>query len=373
MNLVFFGLSISSSWGNGHAATYRSLLAALHRRGHRVQFFERDVEWYASNRDLPQPAFAQLHLYQHWAGARRQAVAAGLAADAAIVGSYFPDAVSLIDALLDGGARVCFYDIDTPVTLAALAADDCAYLRARQIPGLAAYFSFTGGPVLAELERRWGARRALPLYCSVDTQPLSARRPAAGRPAVDLSYLGTFAPDRQLKFRRLLLEPAHRLPRRRFHVAGPLFPSPESWPVNVAYTFHLPPDRHSDFYGGSRFTLNLTRQAMVEAGYSPSVRLFEAAARGAPILTDRWPGLEEFFAPGEEILAVDDAVDVIDILTGLSPAEARALGDAARDRVCRCHSSDVRAAQLESYLGPADSSPSPAPHALTAASIESRR
>lgn len=350
MRLVFFGLSLTSSWGNGHATTYRGLLSGLQRRGHEVTFFEKDADWYARHRDLPQPPQARLQLYQHWAEIRPAALRAAGEADAVIVGSYFPDAIPLLDDLLARGtALTCFYDIDTPVTLAELRTGRCRYLRADQIAALDLYLSFTGGPVLEELQRLWQARCVRPLYCACDeSEYRRAQRPL--RPPVALSFLGTYAADRQAKFERLLLEPARRSPGQQFHVAGSMYPQPELWPANVEYQSHLAPGRHAEFYAASRFTLNLTRQAMVEAGYSPSIRLFEAAAAATPIISDPWPGLAGFLEPGREILLASSSSETQAILDNITVAEAAALGRAAQEHVLATHTCGQRAQELETYL-----------------------
>lgn len=350
MQIVFFGLSLTSSWGNGHATTYRGLLRGLRRRGHDLVFFEHDQEWYAAHRDLPNPEHVQLRLYSEWSAIRTVALRTARAADAVIIGSYFPDAIPLFDDLLGHTrAPVCFYDIDTPITLRQLGKGGCPYVRADQIPAFDLYLSFTGGPILRELSSIWRARRVQPLYCACDESDYSgARRPS--HPPVALSYMGTFAPDRQAKFQRLMLEPARRLPHLAFQVAGPLYPQTQSWPGNLGYRSHLAPGGHASFYAASRFTLNLTRQAMVEAGFSPSVRLFEAAASGTPILSDPWPGLDNFFHPGEDIVVVADTASLIHCLQHLSDAEAAALGAAAQANVLSAHTSLHRAMTLERYL-----------------------
>lgn len=350
MELVVFGLSISSSWGNGHATTYRGLARGLRGLGHRVRFFERDVEWYAGHRDLPRPADAELTLYPDWPSIRPAALAAAAAADAVIVGSYCPDAIAACEALLGRpGPLVCFYDIDTPITLEALRQGRCAYLRADLIPAFDLYLSFTGGPVLQELRQTWKARRVRPLYCACDESAYRrARRTAA--PPFALSFLGTFAPDRQRKLLRYLFAPARRLPKERFWLAGSMYPEVSDWPGNLRHDFHLAPAAHPAFYASSRFTLNLTRQAMVETGFSPSVRLFEAAAAGTPIITDPWPGLEQFFHAGREILVAGDTEDVVHALTHLSRRESAALGRAAQARVLEAHTCQRRAAELAGYL-----------------------
>jgi spore maturation protein CgeB len=360
MRLTFFGLSITSSWGNGHATTYRGLVRGLHRLGHRLDFWERDVEWYAHHRDLPRPPHVNLHLYSDWNEVRSQALAIARESDAVIVGSYFPDATRVLDDLLGhAGPLICFYDIDTPITLEQLRHGACPYLRADQIPACDLYLSFTGGPVLEELQRGWGARLVRALYCACDESSYrSVRRPQA--PKYALTFLGTFAPDRQAKVERLLLRPAQRLPEARFRIAGAMYPDVHLWPVNCRYDPHLPPGHHPAFYADSRFTLNLTRQAMVESGYSPSVRLFEAAAAATPIVTDPWPGLREFFAAGSEILVASDGQEIERILTGISLAEAARLGRAAQERVLAAHTCDQRAFELQTYLQQAGCPAAPA-------------
>lgn len=351
MKLVVYGLSITSSWGNGHATTYRALLRALARRGHRVHFIEKDVEWYRSHRDLPAPQFCTVQLYEFWEADAPALLAASSDADAVLIGSYFPDATAASRALFSSArCPVLFYDIDTPITLAALRAEGrIAYLDTADIPRYAAYLSFTGGPVLEELVQRFGARKALPFFCSVDPE---LYRPTPPRPEfqADLSYLGTYAADRQPKLMRLLDAPAALLPQSSFLVAGPQYPVATTWQPNVRTLNHVAPADHPAFYSSSRFTLNLTRDDMVAAGHSPSVRLFEASACGAAILSDDWPGLSDLLTPNEEILLPRDAADVADILKKTSDAERLRLGNNARNRILAEHTSDHRAAEFEQIL-----------------------
>ncbi|MBV8674753.1 MAG: glycosyltransferase, partial [Acidobacteriaceae bacterium] len=269
MKIVIYGLTITSSWGNGHATTYRSLIKALARKGHRVQFIEKDVEWYRSNRDLPDPEFCTLRLYEDWAAERTTLMRAAADADAIVIGSYFPDAIAMTKALLDAGyGPLLFYDIDTPITLAQLRQRGATeYLDASYIPYYAVYLSFTGGPALRELEHRFGSPRATPLYCSVDPDLYRPVAPVA-QYLCDLSYLGTYAADRQPKLRQLLNGAAALQPSHRFIVAGAQYPKGIEWRSNVQRMIHVYPREHPAFYSSSRFTLNLTRDAMVEAGYS---------------------------------------------------------------------------------------------------------
>jgi spore maturation protein CgeB len=347
LKLVVLGLSLSSSWGNGHATTYRALLRAFAAAGHEVVFLERDVRWYAAHRDLADPGFCRLILYPDLPSleAHRALVAS---ADAVVVGSYTPQGVAVGRwARRNARGVTAFYDIDTPVTLAKLEAGDEEYLAASDIPEFDLYLSFTGGPTLARLERVWGARAARALYCSVDA---GQYRPAPAAALWDLSYLGTYSPDRQPSLERLLLAPARRAPRLRFMVAGPQYPADIAWPTNVERLDHVPPDRHPDFYGRSRFTLNLTRRDMIAAGHSPSVRLFEAAACGTPIISDIWDGLGELLTPGREILLARSAGDVLRVLEETPEAERLTIASAARKRILAAHTAQHRAAELEAHL-----------------------
>ncbi len=348
MKIVVFGLSVTSTWGNGHGTTYRALLRGLHARGHDITFFEKDVEWYASNRDLPNPDFCRLRLYDDWQAVLPEARAALKGADVALVGSYFADGIAAIDEMSDSKARVkTFYDIDTPITVTGLRAGGrTSYLEGRQIPALDIYFSFTGGPMLAEIEQRFGAPWATPLYCSFDPRQYRRFR-VSRRFACDLSYMGTYSPDRQPKMEDLLTQPASRLADRKFIVAGPQYPKQLKWPANVRRIRHLNPRWHASFYSSSRLTLNLTRRDMVMAGYSPSVRLFEAAACGATIVSDNWPGLDAFFRPGEEILLPATSDDVVRYLTELPEEETCRIGRNAQARVLAEHSNEERAKQFE--------------------------
>ena len=304
--LVVYGLSLSSSWGNGHAITYRGLLRELAARGWQVTFLERDVEWYRSNRDVPEPGYCDLVLYDDW----RTTLAGAERADVVLVGSYVPEGQEVLDGLARLDRPLIFYDIDTPITLTGLNAQrQTEYLRADQVPLFQSYLSFTGGPALDELEARWGARHAEALYCGVDTQ---THRPAPSdeRFTCALGYMGTYAPDRQPLLEELLLAPARELPHERFLIAGAQYPR-MPLPANVEYQVHLYPRDHAAFYSSNRLTLNLTRAAMRRYGWSPSTRLFEAAACGACIVSDTWPGLDALLAPDVEVLLAETRDDVL--------------------------------------------------------------
>ncbi|NUR56298.1 MAG: SDR family NAD(P)-dependent oxidoreductase [Acidobacteria bacterium] len=344
MKLVVLGLSLSSSWGNGHATTYRALLKAFAARGHDILFLERDVPWYRGSRDIGEPDYCRLEFYgsieelRHWSDKIRNA-------DAVIVGSYVPEGVE-VGRLVQRLARgvTAFYDIDTPVTLAKLERRDFEYLSPEVVPGYDLYLSFTGGPTLRRIEREFGSPMARALYCSVDPDAY----PVLDVPkAWDLSYLGTYSDDRQPTLEKLLIEPARRLPRLRFCVAGPQYPEGIDWPDNVERIEHLPPSEHPRFYAASRYTLNVTRADMIAAGWSPSVRLFEAASCATPVISDEWPGLDSLFAPEREIVLASSADEAV---ARLSSRDSAALGKAARERILAAHTSAHRARELEQHI-----------------------
>ncbi len=345
MKIAIVGLSLSSSWGNGHATTYRSLLKGLRRLGHDVVFFERHENWYAEHRDLP--PCESLRFYDSAAALLGQWKEELRDTDVVIVGSYVRESALITRTLrrLVRGMLV-FYDIDTPVTLAQLREDRCEYLAREQLADFDLYLSFAGGPVLDELQAL-GARAAAPLYCSVDPD---VHGPVPVANGIDLGYLGTYSPDRQPTLRELLLRPATRWTGGRFTIAGPQYPDAAEWPVNVRHIAHLPPEEHAAFYCSQRFTLNVTRADMRRAGYSPSVRLFEAACCGTPVISDHWSGLDAFFRIGEEVLTAADGEDVLHYVRELSDEDRVAIGEAARQRVLASHTGEQRAIELEAHL-----------------------
>lgn len=348
LKIVILGLSITSSWGNGHATTYRSLMRELTSHGHSVLFLERDAPWYADNRDLPCPPYGRTVVYENVGELKRRFAHEVRDADLVIVGSYVPNGIAVGEWVVRTARGIAaFYDIDTPVTLSLLEKGDCGYLSPELIPLYHLYLSFTGGPVLERLEGDYGSPMARPLYCSVDPAEYFPQRRAE---RWDLGYMGTYSRDRQLALEQFMFEPARRCPSARLVVAGAQYPRTIRWPVNVERVEHLPPTRHGRFYGEQRFTLNLTRALMIEAGYSPSIRLFEAAACGRPIISDRWNGLDQFLKPGEEILVAESSEDIVRYLQELSDDERARIGERARARVLATHTAEHRAAELEGYV-----------------------
>jgi spore maturation protein CgeB len=363
MKIVIFGLTISSSWGNGHATLWRGLCNALARRGHRIVFYERDVPYYAEHRDLNSLPGGELVLYPDWSTAARRASADLCSADVAMVTSYCPDGVEATELILSSSVPLrAFYDLDTPVTLDCLqSGKPVTYISPRGLADFDLVLSYTGGRALEELKRRLGARRVAPLYGSVDP---AVHHPTAPEPTYtcDLSYLGTYAEDRQPTLEALFIDAARRLPERRFLIGGAQYPQEFPWTPNIFFVRHVEPSLHPAFYCSSRATLNVTRRAMKDMGYCPSGRLFEAAACGAPIISDVWEGLDQFFTPGKEIIFASSAEETIRALE-LTDAELKKIGNAARERALAEHTAEHRARELEGLLETAlsETEPSAAP------------
>ncbi|MES2645831.1 MAG: glycosyltransferase [Bacteroidota bacterium] len=347
LNIVILGLSITSSWGNGHATTFRGLANALHQRGHNISFLERNKPWYANARDLPDPTYCKTILYdsiEELTGKYSSLIAN---ADLVIVGSYVPEGVAVGKLVIDiAGGVTAFYDIDTPITLSKLECGDFEYLHPSLIADFDMYLSFTGGPILQKIGQQYGSPMVRHLYCSFDPELYF---PEPQRTQWDLGYLGTYSSDRQPSLEKLLLDPAKRFPQGKFVVAGPLYPSTIKWPKQVQRIEHLPPSEHRHFYKSQRFTLNITRSDMIRAGYAPSVRLFEAAACGTPIITDYWEGIESIFEPGKEILIAHSAKDCQEYLKDIPGTESKAIGENACIKVMSMHTAAHRATELENF------------------------
>jgi len=350
MKLVIFGLTISSSWGNGHATLWRGLCRALAARGHEVTFFERDVPYYACHRDMTSPGGCQLRLYSSWDDVHASAAAALAEADVGMVTSYCPDGAEASDLVLGSRVLRVFYDLDTGVTVTRLRSGErVPYLPPQGLCDFDLVLSYTGGRALDELRTRLGARQVAPLYGSVDPE---AHRPSPASddlPRGHLSYLGTYAADRQRRLEELFIEPARRRPHHRFVIGGSQYPPDFPWTQNIYYVSHMTPPQHPAFYSSSAITLNVTRAAMADFGYCPSGRLFEAAACGTPILSDTWEGLASFFEPGREILVArttDEALAALDV----SNEELGRMARTARERTLAEHTADCRARDLEGLI-----------------------
>ncbi|MDQ3551005.1 MAG: glycosyltransferase [Bacteroidota bacterium] len=351
INITILGLSITSSWGNGHATTFRGLIRELNKNGHKVTFLERDVPWYASNRDLPEPAFCKTILYKDLDELKSNHEALVGEADLVIVGSYVPEGVAVGEWVVEiADGITAFYDIDTPVTLTKIENDNFEYLHPDLIRKYQIYLSFTGGPTLKTLQKFYGSPMARPFYCSFDPELYF---PEEVQKKWDLGYLGTYSVDRQKPLEDLMLTAAKNLSEKKFSVAGSQYPEDIQWPTNVDRIEHLPPSEHRLYYNQQKFTMNITRADMIKAGYSPSVRLFEAAACATPIISDYWDGIESIFEIDTEILISRSPEETISYLSTLTNVDVKAIGERAREKVLKEHTAAHRAIELENYYNEA--------------------
>jgi spore maturation protein CgeB len=349
VKITIFGLTISSSWGNGHATPYRAIIKALHRMGHEVHFFEKDVPYYRARRDFDSAPYCRLHLFEEWSQVRAQALSEAGDSDVVLTASYLPEGRRVNDEVLNLSRPLkVFYDLDTPVTLAALSIGTIDYISPEQFAEFDLVLSFTGGQVLPELESRYRARMARPLYGCVDPDDYFRVQPSPGLQC-DLSYMGTYAPDRQEKVDALFLEPSRRHPEKQFVLAGSLYPFDWQGPENVRRIEHIAPKHHPQFYSSSRITLNITRGEMAQWGWCPSGRFFEAAACATPLISDWWEGLDSFFDVARDLRVVSRPEHVEEAMA-LSDAELCSLAQHARERTLDDHTGKVRAQQLLEYF-----------------------
>jgi spore maturation protein CgeB len=350
MKIVIFGLSVTSSWGNGHATLLRGLFRALHKLGHEVHFFERDTPYYAAHRDLTSLSSATIHLYSGWTAIRGEAARELSDADAGMVTSYCPDGRDASRLVLDSPLwRKVFYDMDTPVTLSQLEkGEPVPYLPAGGFAGFDIVLSYTGGRALEQLREVLGAPRTAALYGWVD-QDVYCRVPATPEFSANLSYLGTYAADRQRGLESFFIKPAEALESCRFLIGGAMYRDTELWPNNIRFVDHVSPADHRAFYSSSPVTLNITRGSMAAMGYCPSGRLFEAAACGTAVMSDDWQGLDTFFTPDEEIILVQSTGDAIRAISQ-HPDYLNRVGARARERTLACHTAEIRAKRLIDLL-----------------------
>lgn len=347
MNIVFCGPS--TAWSNTrHAITYRSLMKGLCALGHEVLCLERDAPGFAARRDVEPDRAEKMRRYRSLEELRDTHAQAVREADVAVVGSRVPDGIAVGEWVLQEAQGVtAFYDLDTPLTLAGLESDSGDYLSRAQVPSYDLYLSSIGGPPLDRLSAEFGARRPRPLYGSVDTD---LYRPIERAERWTLGYAGDYTQDRQPALDRLLMGVARMLPERRMVVAGSHYPPGIDWPSNVERIDRLAPAEHPAFYCSQRFALNLTGPQGPKSCLSPSIRIFEAAACGVPVLTDPWPGLDVFFRPGHDVLVVSQPADVLACIGATDPSRRRGMAHRARARVLAEHSHLCRAEEFEGYV-----------------------
>jgi spore maturation protein CgeB len=351
MKIAFYGSSLLSSYWNGAATYYRGMLGELAKRGYQITFYEPDAFDRQKHRDIDPPDWARVVVYPATETAAQVVIGEAGEADVVVKAS----GVGVFDdALLEGvmaaarpHAVKIFWDVDAPATIAALRADPSAPMH-RVLPGLDMVLTYGGGPPVVSAYEGLGARRCRPIYNALDP---ATHHPVAADPRFegDLNFLANRLPDREARVEEFFLRPAALLPGRRFLIGG------EGWadkpmPANVRKAGHVGTADHNAFNTSALAVLNVARDSMADVGFSPATRVFEAAGAGACLITDAWEGIELFLNPGEEVLVARDGRDVADHLAALTPERARAIGEAARQRIAAEHTYARRAAEVDALL-----------------------
>lgn len=351
MKIAFYGSSLLSAYWNGAATYYRGMLCELAKRGWEVTFYEPDAFNRQQHRDIDPPDWAKVVVYPATETACQTVIGEAAAADVVVKAS----GVGVFDDELAQGVMACaprhavklFWDVDAPATLAALRADPDLVLH-RVLPKLDLVLTYGGGPPVVSAYESLGARVCRPIYNALDPSthhPVSAE----ARFAADLNLLANRLPDREARIEEFFLKPAAALPERTFRLGG------EGWgdkpmPPNVSRAGHVGTADHNAFNASALAVLNVARDSMAEVGFSPATRVFEAAGAGACLITDAWEGIELFLTPGEEVLVARDGQEVAEHLAALTPERARAIGEAARQRIEGEHTYARRAAEVDALL-----------------------
>jgi spore maturation protein CgeB len=351
--IAMFGSSLVSAYWNGAATYYRGIIRNLHARGFQVTFFEPDAYERQRHRDLDDPDWARVVVYEASAAGVAEALEAASSADILIKAS----GVGVFDELLEAeipllgaalGKTTVFWDVDAPATLQRMRQNDLDPFRS-QVARYDLILTYGGGPpVVAEYLKR-GARACVPIYNALDPLthfPVAPEQRFAG----DLAFLGNRLPDREARVAAFFLAPAQALPQLRFVLGGSGWKENIALPPNVSYVGHVYTRDHNAFNCSPRAVININRDSMAATGYSPPTRVFEAAGAGACLICDAWRGIEHFLDPGSEVIAVESGAAVASLLPGLTPELAKQIGQAARRRILAQHTYAHRAAQVHRLL-----------------------
>jgi spore maturation protein CgeB len=351
LSIAFFGSSLVSAYWNGAATYYRGIVRALHQRGHQVTFYEPDAYERQQNRDIADPDYATVVVYEATEAAAHRCLAQATQADVIVKAS----GVGVLDELLEREVLrlqtderlVIFWDVDAPATLDRVHHNPAdAFLPL--IPRYDLILTYGGGDPVIQAYEALGARQCVPIYNALDTATHYPVAPEE-RFACDLAFLGNRLPDREARVEEFFLKPAAATPSQRFLIGGSGW-GDKGMPANVRYVGHVYTNDHNAFNCTPKAVLNISRESMARYGFSPATRVFEAAGAGACIITDYWEGIDYFFEPGQEILVAKDGDEVAAIMAELTTEQARAIGQAAYRKVLAGHTYGHRVEQLEQLL-----------------------
>jgi spore maturation protein CgeB len=352
MKIAFFGSSLVSAYWNGACTYYRGIVRGLDARGHRIAFYEPDAFERQAHRDIEDPEWAEVVVYEaREERAVRDVIATAADADVVVKASgvgVFDEVLEQAVAELEGPALRIFWDVDAPATLAAMEADAENPLRG-PIGRYDLVLTYGGGQPVIDRYAALGARTCVPIYNALDPE---AHHPEAPRPelACDLAFLGNRLPDREERVEEFFFRAVEALPQRSFLLGGNGWEDRVEGLENVRCLGHVPPGDHNALNRSALAVLNVSRESMAANGWSPATRVFEAAGAGACLISDAWEGIEDFLAPDEEVLVARDGAEVAALLASLDPDRARNIGAAALERVLAEHTYERRAEQVEQVL-----------------------
>jgi spore maturation protein CgeB len=351
LRFAFFGSSLVSSYWNGACTYYRGLIRSLHARGHSTTFYEPRAYERQEHRDIPDPPWAEVVIYEpeDVLEVVRRAADVDVVVKTSGVGVKDEELERAVREL-SGPRLAVFWDVDAPATLARLEADERNPLRAL-VAEYDLVLTYGGGDPVVRRYEQLGARRCVPVYNALDPTTHFPAVPEA-RFEADLSFLGNRLPDREERVDDFFFAAAERAPAGGFCLGGNGWDG-KPMPSNVSWVGHVGTADHNAFNSSPLAVLNVTRQSMAENGWSPPTRIFEAAGAGACLITDAWEGIEEFLKPGDEVLTARDGSEVARHVEELYPELARAIGGAARERVLGEHTYERRAEQVEQILSAA--------------------
>jgi spore maturation protein CgeB len=350
MKFFVFGSSITSSYWNGAATYYRGIYKQLHALGHQITFAEPDAYRRLQNRDAGDFSYVKTVVYKDTndiPALLRQAAECDLVVKHSGVGVFDELLEEQVLECRSDSTKVAFWDVDAPATLSRVETNPADAFRAL-IPEYDFIFTYGGGAPVVDHYRRLGAANCHPIYNALDPE---THHPVPPDPALacDLLFVGHRLPDRERRVEEFFLRAAELAPDFQFALGG------EGWggkrlPANVRWIGHVSTGDHNRVNCSAGMVLNINRDSMAGVGFSPPTRVFEAAGAGACLITDRWAGIERFFAPQQEILIAGSAEEIVSCLRNISAAKAKEIGQNMRARALRDHTYELRAKEVDTII-----------------------
>jgi len=350
MKIFVFGSSLTSTYWNGAATYYRGIYKNLNRLGYQITFAEPAIYGRQEHQDASNIDYADVLVYrspEDIPSLLKEASRAQVVIKHSGVGAEDDRLEREVLGCRSTRSKVLFWDVDAPATLARMGADVTDKFRTL-IPEYDAVFTYGGGPTVVAAYHKHGARRCVPVYNALDPE---SHHPVIADDGLrcDLAFIGHRLPDRESRVQEFFLSAAESAPEMSFILGG------EGWgdrslPKNVRWIGHVSSDRHNAVNCSARMVLNVNRDSMAQTGFSPPTRVFEAAAAGACVITDRWKGIEYFFVPGTEILIAGSGAEVVAHLRSCDSRQATKIGAAMLCRGLMQHTYEIRAREVDAAL-----------------------